>query len=63
MAFGDEQIERLTGNLDAVLAKRISQIDEMLDDKINQVTKIVNGIEMTNTTRFNTPEVEKAKPV
>ncbi len=57
MALLDEQIERLTGNLDAILAKRISQIDEMLDDKIGKVRELINGIEIVNT--VNAREVKK----
>lgn len=58
MALGDEQIDRVTGNLDAVMAKRISQIDEMLDDKIEKVRELLNGLSFS----VNASQVKPAKP-
>ncbi len=59
MALGDEQINRLTNNLQQiVLAAGV-----MFDDKIDQIRVLVNGIKITNTTTFDAPEVKKANPV
>jgi len=59
MALGDEQIDRLTQNLDKVLDTRIEQINEILDDKIAQVRELLNGL----TFSVGAKEIKPANPV
>lgn len=63
MALGDEQIDRLTRNLNQVMFDRIKQFDAILDDKIVQVQKLLNGIRVGVVANIDIPKVEKAQSV
>lgn len=58
MALGDEQIDRF----DQRLQERLSQLNQILDAKIDRVEQILNSVVVTNTTSFNTND-KNAPPI
>lgn len=44
MAIGDEQIDRLTRNLQSVADKTVADIDALLTGKVAEIRELLNGI-------------------
>ena len=62
MALGDEQIDRLTKNLDDVFQRRVQQIDVMLESRIEQFRETLSGITLAANVNLQMPDVKKAEP-
>lgn len=57
MAIGDEQIDRLTKNLQSVADKTVSDIDTLLTGKIEEIRELLNGISFSGS--VNAAQIKK----